>query len=181
MWHWLNTKEARSTNKTKDARSWQESTRKPFTQQRWARTRSGSGLLPILAGSTLDRTAIFFKIGGSALDRTEKTFVVLMWLFWKYQNFWLWSDFTGVLNGSAYFAIKYKTLLGLFCNSNCIHLCSQSHISWSLSSNVNIVEWLVFMPAVGLFAGSLLTISFGLKCRGYTFDRSAFNVLYQKV
>ena len=42
---------------------------------------------------------------------------------------------------------------------------------------MNIVEWLVSMPAVRLFVGSALTISFGLVCRGYTFDRSAFNVL----
>jgi len=48
-----------------------------------------------------------------------------------------------------------KTLLGLFCNSNCIH--RSSHITLSFS------------------------ISFGLACRGYTFDRSAFNVLFQKV
>jgi len=40
--------------------------------------RIGSGLKPILAGSGLDRTAIFFKIGGSGLDGTEKIFVVLM-------------------------------------------------------------------------------------------------------
>jgi len=39
---------------------------------------TGSGLKPILAGSGLDRTAIFFKIGGSGLDRTEKIFVILM-------------------------------------------------------------------------------------------------------
>jgi len=32
-----------------------------------------------------------------------------------------------------------KTLLGLFCNSNCIHLCSL--IPSRSSSNVNIVEW----------------------------------------
>jgi len=64
----------------------------------------------------------FLKIGGSGLDRTEKIFVVLMWIFWKYQKFLLWSDFTGLLNHSLYFAIKGKTLLGLFCNSNCIHL-----------------------------------------------------------
>jgi len=37
------------------------------------------------------------------------------------------------------------------------------------------------MPAVRLFVGSALTISFGLACRGYTFDRSAFDVLFQKV
>jgi len=36
------------------------------------------GLKPILVGSRLDRTAIFLKIGGSGLDRTEKIFVVVM-------------------------------------------------------------------------------------------------------
>jgi len=40
--------------------------------------RTGSGLKPILAGSRLVLTAIFFKIGGSGLDRTAKMFVVLM-------------------------------------------------------------------------------------------------------
>ena len=40
--------------------------------------RIGSGLKAILAGSGLDRTAIFFKIGGSGLARTEKIFVILM-------------------------------------------------------------------------------------------------------
>jgi len=34
--------------------------------------RTESGLKPILAGSGLDRTAIFLKIGGSGLDRIEK-------------------------------------------------------------------------------------------------------------
>ena len=50
----------------------------------------------------------------------------------------------------------------------------------SSSSNVNIAEWLVSMPVVRLFLGSTLTISFGIACRGCTFDRSAF-VLFQKV
>ena len=72
-----------------------------------------------------------------------------------------------------------KILLGLFCNSNCNQRCS--HITLSFSSNVNIVEWLVSMPAVRLFVGSALTISFGLACSGFTFDRSAFNVLFQNV
>ena len=36
------------------------------------------------------------------------------------------------------------------------------------------------MPAVRLFVGSALTISFGLACRDYTFDGSAFNVLLKK-
>ena len=40
--------------------------------------RTGSGLKAILAGSELDRTAIFFLIGGSGLDRIEKIFFVLM-------------------------------------------------------------------------------------------------------
>ena len=43
---------------------------------------------------------------------------------------------------------------------------------------MNIVEWLVSMVAVRLFVGSALTISFGLACRGYTFDRIAFDVVY---
>ena len=72
-----------------------------------------------------------------------------------------------------------NTLLGLFCNTNCIHRCS--HITLSFSSNVNIVEWLVSVPAMRLFVGSALTISFGLACRGCTFDRSAFNVPFQNV
>ena len=74
-----------------------------------------------------------------------------------------------------------KTLLGLFCNSNWIHLFA--HITLSFSSNVNIVEWLVYVPAVRLFVGSALTISltFGLACRGYIFYRSSFHVLFQKV
>ena len=147
--------------------------------QRWARIRTGSGLKPILAGSGLDRTAIFFKIGESGLDRTEKIFVALMWLFWKYLNFscdpipqvcWM---VVYILPSNA------KTLLGLFYNSDCIHVCS--HITLSSSSNVNTVEWLMCMPAVRLFVGFALTISFGLACTGYTFDRSAFIVLFQKV
>jgi len=75
--------------------------------------------------------------------------------------------------------LNAKTLLGLFCNSNCIHLCS--HITLSFSSNSNIVEWLVSMLAVRLFVGSAFAISFGLACRDYTFDRCTFNVLFQKV
>jgi len=55
------------------------------------------------------------------------------------------------------------------------------HITLRSSSNVNIVEWLMSFPAVRLFVGSALTIFFGLGCRDYTFDRSAFNVLFQKV
>jgi len=37
--------------------------------------------LPIWAGSGLHRTAIFLKVGGLGLDRTDKIFVVLMGLF----------------------------------------------------------------------------------------------------
>jgi len=55
------------------------------------------------------------------------------------------------------------------------------NVEFYSSSNVNIVEWLVSVPAVQLFLGSAVTRSFGLACRGYTFDRRAFNVLFQKV
>jgi len=72
-----------------------------------------------------------------------------------------------------------KALLGIFWNSNCIHRCP--HITLSSSSNVNIVEGLVSMAAVRLFVGPALTISFGLGSRDYTFDMSAFQLLFQKV
>jgi len=39
-----------------------------------------------------------------------------------------------------------KTLLELFCNSNCIHFCS--HITSSSSSNLNIVEWLAVLNMI---------------------------------
>ena len=74
--------------------------------------RTGSGLKPIFGGSGLDRPAIFFKIGGSGLDWTQKIFVVLMWLFWQYQKFYMWSNFTGLLNGCVCFAIKCKNATG---------------------------------------------------------------------
>ena len=45
---------------------------------------------------------------------------------------------------------------------------------------MNIVEWFVSMPAVRMFDGSFLTISFGLASRDYTFDMSALYVLFQK-
>jgi len=72
-----------------------------------------------------------------------------------------------------------KAPLGLFCNSNCFHLCP--HIRLNSSSNVNIVEWLVSTTAVRAFVGSDLTLFLGLASRGYTFDRSAFYVLFQNV
>jgi len=50
-----------------------------------------------------------------------------------------------------------------------------------LHSNVNIIELLVSVPAVWVFVGSSLTISFGLASRYYTFDKRAFCVLFQKV
>jgi len=67
-----------------DSELCERETRKVQTKQRWARSRTGSGWIrtkPILAGSGLDRTATFLKIIGSRLDRTEKNFVVLMWLY----------------------------------------------------------------------------------------------------
>jgi len=70
-----------------------------------------------------------------------------------------------------------KALLGIFCNSNCFHL--YPYIRLNSSSNLNIVEWLVSMPAVRVFVGSSLTLSFDLACRDYTFDRSAFMYFFK--
>jgi len=42
------------------------------TESDWIKTEANFGR------TGLDRTAIFLKIGGSGLDRTEKMFVVLM-------------------------------------------------------------------------------------------------------
>jgi len=50
------------------------STDQDWTEATFCRTRTGSDFN-------------FLKIGRSGLDRTEKMFVVLMWLFWKYQKF----------------------------------------------------------------------------------------------
>jgi len=36
------------------------------------------------------------------------------------------------------------------------------------------------MPAVRLLAGSILIISFGLACRGYTCDKNAFKSTFSK-
>jgi len=72
-----------------------------------------------------------------------------------------------------------EALLGLFCNSNCFHLCL--HTRLNSSSNVNIDEWLVSTTAVRVFVGPALTLFLGLASRGYTFDRSAFYALFQNV
>jgi len=68
-----------------------------------------------------------------------------------------------------------KTLLGLFCNSNTF-----VHIRLSSSSNVNTIT---STPAVRLFIGSALTISFGLACRprGYTFDGVLLMYFYKNL
>jgi len=69
-----------------------------------------------------------------------------------------------------------KALLRQFCNSNCIHLCE--HITLSSSSNVNIVEWLVSIPAVQVFVDGALSICFGPEWSDVTFDANAFCVAY---
>ena len=71
-----------------------------------------------------------------------------------------------------------KTLLELFCNSNCIYICS--HMTLSSSSNVNIVQRLGPMPAVGVFSSSDLTLCFGLAGKDHIFDGRAFDVLIKK-
>ena len=83
----------------------------------------------------------------------------------------------------VYFAIRHKNSAGTILQFELYPPLFNVHLRLSSSSNVNIAEWLVSVPApaVQLFLGSALTISFGLACRGYTFDRTAFNVLFQKV
>ena len=55
-------------------------------------------------------------------------------------------------------------------------VCGESHNQPIATGEVATVS----MPVVRLFFGSALTTSFGLACRGYTFDRSAYNVLFLK-
>jgi len=115
--------------------------------------RTGSGLKTILAGSGLDRTAIFFKNGGQDWIGLRK-FCCFYVIILKISKILVVIRFHGLLNGSVYFAIE------LFCKSNCIHLCS--HVTLSSTSNVNIVEWLVSMPAV---RSVLPTLQFSRKFR----------------
>ena len=46
---------------------------------------------------------------------------------------------------------------------------------------MNVVHWLVSIPAVQAVLGSALTICFSLASRDYTFDGSAFYLLFYKV
>jgi len=88
---------------------------KPSRLQRWARTRldrTGSGLKPILAGSGLDRTTIFLKIGGSGQDSTDK---ICCFDVNHIKHVSCNIYFADLLNGNVYFAINGKALLGRFC------------------------------------------------------------------
>ena len=86
-----------------------------------------------------------------------------------------------MLNGSLYFAIKCKNSARTILLFELYPLLFTYNVEVYSSSNVNIVECLASMPAARLFVGSALTIFFGLVCRGYLFDRNAFNVLFQNV
>jgi len=83
-----------------------------------------------------------------------------------------------LLNGGLYFAINGKNSAETILHFELCPLHLSSHVTLSSSSNVNIVEWLVPMPAVRVLVGSALIISFGLPCRNYTLDGNAFNVGY---
>jgi len=54
-------------------------------------------------------------------------------------------------------------------------LCNVLKISGRANAPPGCAPGFMSMPAVRLFVGSALTNSFGLACRGYTFDRSAFS------
>jgi len=77
--------------------------------------------------------------------------------------------------------IKCKNSAGTILHFELYPLLFTYNVEVYSSSDVNIVECLVSMPAVRFFIGSALTIFFGLACRGYTFERNAFYVLFQKV
>jgi len=79
-----------------------------------------------LAGSGLDRTAIFFLLAEQDLIGLKK-FVVLMWLFQPHQKCYLWCDFTDWLNCNVYFAINGKSSAGTILL--CIQLCPGSTYS----------------------------------------------------
>ena len=104
------------------------------TDQDWIRTEANFDR--IKTGSNCN----FLKFGRSGLDRTEKIFVVLMKLFWKYQKFYLWSDFTGLLNGSVYFAIKYKNSPGAILQFELCPFLFSGNVEFYCSTNVNIGE-----------------------------------------
>jgi len=124
--------------------------------QRWARIRSGSDWIKtetnfgrIRAGSDCNSFENWRIRTGSDWEnfccfnviilKISKILVVIR--FNWFAKWWC----TFCLNGTI---LQFK------------HLCS--HIRLSSSSNVNIVEWLVSMPAVRLFVGSALTIFFHL-------------------
>jgi len=58
-----------------------------------------------------------------------------------------------------YFAMNGKRFAETICKWNCIDLCA--YITLSCTSNANIVEWLVSIPAVQVFVDSPLIIYFG--------------------
>ena len=89
--------------------------------------------------------------------------------------------FHGLLNCNLYFAIKCKNSAGTILQFELYPPLFTYNFEFQYQREHTVVEWLVSMLAVRLFVGSALTISFSLACRGYTFDRSAFNVLFQKV
>jgi len=106
-------------------------------QQIWAWIRTGPGLKPIFGRTRTESDCNFFE---KWLIRTESDsenfccFNVIILKISKilfvirFHRFAKWL-FVYVLPSNA------KTLLGLFCNSNCIHLCSL--ITFRSSSNVN--------------------------------------------
>jgi len=73
------------------------------------RDERGSGLKSILAGSGLDRTAIFFLIGGSGLDRTEKMFFCFNVIILNISKFLVVIRFYRFANWQCNFAINDKS------------------------------------------------------------------------
>jgi len=107
IWHidfsWYKVVRANSTGTTNG--TWSEKAWEPLTsckQEATNRDEHGSGLDQDWSHFLPDQDWIGLRI----------FFFVLMWFFWKYQTFLLWSNFTGLLNGNVYFAIKCKNSAG---------------------------------------------------------------------
>ena len=77
-----------------------------------SRDEHGSGLKPIFAGSGLDRTAIFSQLADQdwiGLRKLLLFYVIIL----KIPKILVAIHFTGLLNGSVYFAIKCKNSAGI--------------------------------------------------------------------
>ena len=99
--------------------------------QDWIRTEANFGRI----GTGSDCS--FFKFGVSGLDRTDKFFVILMWLHLNISKILIVIRFHRLVKVVHMLPSMTKALLGLFCICNYPPLL----ISLISTSNANTVEW----------------------------------------